>query len=153
MKMMLDSGASVNILGPEDFKLLKKKSNETIFLKIASTKILAFGETNSIPLLCKVNTVIESKHCMIVASINITALQYGRLLSCQTAQNSKLVKLDINSVSQPVPNQGDPSNKSSRQANAQAHVPTRFCQLHHRREHNQQIYPQQHQKRSEFQLC
>ena len=53
MKMMADSGASVNVLGPEDFKLLTKQSKETIFLKKASTKLLAFGETNSIPLLGK----------------------------------------------------------------------------------------------------
>ena len=99
MKMMVDSGASVNILGPEDFKLLTKQSKETIFLKKASTKILAFGETNSIPLLGKLDTVIESKHCMTVATIYITASQYGRLLSCKTAQQLKLVKFDINAVS------------------------------------------------------
>ena len=44
MKMMVDSGASVNILGPGDFKLLTKQRKETIFLKKASTKILAFDE-------------------------------------------------------------------------------------------------------------
>ena len=126
MKMMVDSSASVHILGPEDFELLKK-SKETTFLKKASTKILAFGETNSIALLGKVDTVIESEHCMTVATVYITASQYGRLLSCKTAQQLKLVKFDINSVSQTVPKQLDPSNKSSRQANTQAHVPTMSC--------------------------
>ena len=125
MKMMVDSGASVNILGPEDFKLLTKQSKETIFLKKASTKILAFGETNSIPLLGKLDTVIESKHCMTVATIYITASQYGRLISCKTAQQLKLVKFDINSVSQTVPKQLDPSKKSSPQANTQDHVPSK----------------------------
>ena len=125
VKMMVDSGASVNILGPEDFKLLTKQSKETIFLKKASTKIIAFGETNSIPLLGKLDTVIESKHCMTVATIYITASQYGRLLSCKTAQQLKLVKFDINSVSQTVPKQLDPSKKSSPQANTQDHVPSK----------------------------
>ena len=64
---------------------------------------------------------------MTVATIYIAASQYGRLLSCKTAQHLKLVKFDINSVSQTVPKQLDPSNKSSRQANTQAHVPTRSC--------------------------
>ena len=107
--MVVDSGASVNILGPEDFKLLTKQSKETIFLKKATTKILAFGETNSNPLMGKVDTVIESKHCMAVATIYITASQYGRLLIYKTAQQLKSVQ------------------KSSPQANAQAHVPTRSC--------------------------
>ena len=145
----------MNILGPEDFKLLTKQSKEIIFLKKTSTKILAFGETNSIPLLGKVDTVIKSKHYMTVASIYITASQSGRLLSCKTAQQLKLVKFDINSVSQTVPKQLDPSNKSSPQANTQAHVPTRSDPVSHQhtREHNQQNYPQPHQKGGEFQLC
>ena len=99
MKMMVDSCACVNILGPEDFKLLTKQSKDTIFLKKASTKTLPFRETNSIPLLGKVDTVIESKHGMTVATIYITASQCGRLLSCKTPQQLKVVKFGINSVS------------------------------------------------------
>ena len=64
---------------------------------------------------------------MTVATIYITASQYGRLLSCKTAQQLKLVKFDINAVSQTVPKPLDPSKKSSPQANTQAQVPTRSC--------------------------
>jgi predicted aspartyl protease len=56
MKMMVDSGASVNVLGPEDLEHLSKQSKEPISLKKTNTKIHAFGENNYIPLLGKVET-------------------------------------------------------------------------------------------------
>ena len=52
-------------------------------------------------------TLVESKHCMTVATIYITASQYGKLLSNTTAQQLRLIKFDLNSVSQQAVQEGD----------------------------------------------
>jgi hypothetical protein len=51
MKMMADSGASVNVwvLRFSNINFLSKQSKEPIFLKKKPTKIHAFGENNPIP--------------------------------------------------------------------------------------------------------
>ena len=124
MKIMVDSGASVNVLGPEDFEHLSKQSKEPISLQKTNTKIHAFGENNPIPLLGKVETLVESKHCMTVATIYITASQYGKLLSNTTAQQLRLIKFDLNSVSQQAVQEGDLDRKASRQTTTQVQIPT-----------------------------
>ena len=122
MKIMVDS-ASVNVLGPEDFEHLSKQSKEQIFLKKNNTKIHAFGENNPIPLFGKMETLVESKHCMTVATIYITASQYGKLLSNTTAQQLRLIKFDLNSVSQQAVQEGDLDRKASRQTTPKFRYP------------------------------
>ncbi|CAB4005551.1 Hypothetical predicted protein [Paramuricea clavata] len=126
MKMMVDSGGSVNVLGPEEFEHLSKQSKELISLKKSNTKIRAFGENNPNPrsLLGKVETLVESKHCMTVATIYITASQYGKLLSNTTAQQLGLIKFDLNSVSQQAVQEGDLDRRALRQTTTQVEIPT-----------------------------
>ncbi len=60
---------------------------------------------------------------MTVATICITASQYGKLLSNTTAQQLRLIKFDLNSVSQQAVQEGDLDRKASRQT-TQVQIPT-----------------------------
>jgi hypothetical protein len=49
MKMMVDSGASVNVLGPEDFEHLSKQSKEPIFLKKPTQRFMLLEKITLFP--------------------------------------------------------------------------------------------------------
>jgi hypothetical protein len=59
-----------------------------------------------------------------VATIYITASQYGKLLSNTTAQQLRLIKFDLNSVSQQAVQEGDSDRKASQQTTTQTQIPT-----------------------------
>jgi hypothetical protein len=61
---------------------------------------------------------------MTVATIYITASQYGKLLSNTAAQQLRLIKFDLNSVSQQAVQEGDSDTKASRQTTTQVQIPT-----------------------------
>jgi hypothetical protein len=61
---------------------------------------------------------------MTVATIYNTASQYGKLQSNKTAQQLRLIKFDLNSVSQQAIQEGDLDRKASRQTTTQVQIPT-----------------------------
>jgi predicted aspartyl protease len=48
-KMMVDSGASVNVLGPEDFEQLSKQSKEPISLKKPTQRFMLLEKITLFP--------------------------------------------------------------------------------------------------------
>jgi hypothetical protein len=62
---------------------------------------------------------------MTVATIYITASQYGKLRSNTTSQQLRLIKFDLNSVSQQAVQEGDlRDRKATRQTTTQVQIPT-----------------------------
>lgn len=97
-KMVIDTGASINIIDQTTFALINK--TKPISLQRTHTKLFAYGSTQQLPVLGKFETIIESKKRVTVASIHVVKGNYGSLLSYQTAAELDLIKLNVNKVDQ-----------------------------------------------------
>ena len=97
--VMMDSGASVNILDKNDYKRIRKE-NTQIQLQETSTHIYAYGATEALPLLGKINTTLELSSKKITTTFYVVNGSYGSLLSHATSVDLGLITIPqaINAV-------------------------------------------------------
>lgn len=93
LSVMIDSGASINIIDSKDYTQLTKH-NKKIKLKSTSTKIYAYGAAQPLPLLGKFDALTDSMTNTTVATFYVASGNYGSLLGHQTAVELGLIKLD-----------------------------------------------------------
>ena len=70
VKFLIDSGATINILDPRDFRAMSRRRN--ILLTPTRTKVKAFGSDRPIELSGKFGAVVETKKRMVVATFHKT---------------------------------------------------------------------------------
>ena len=100
VKMLIDTGASINIMDETTFAHVDEF--KSISLQRENTKLYAYGSKQQLPIIGKFEIVIESKKRITVACIHVVKGNYGCLLSYQTAAELHMITLHANKVSQHV---------------------------------------------------
>ena len=102
IRMIVDTGATINILDTKAFNEIKKK-NPSLHLQHSTHKIYAYMQSQPLPVLGKFEGLIESKQKMAVTVFHVVNGDGGSLLSYSTATELGIVKLNVNAVAQSGP--------------------------------------------------
>jgi len=92
--MMIDSGASVNLLDEITFARIKSHGNES--LRPTQTKIYAYGSETPLPLLGTFNATVKSSYASTSAQLLVVQRENGNVLSYHTAQKLGLIAVSVN---------------------------------------------------------
>ena len=95
--MIVDTGATTNILDSKAFNEIKKK-NPSLHLQLSTHKIYAYMQSQPLPVLGKFEGLIESKHRMAVTTFHVVNGDGGSLLSYSTATELDIVKMNVHAV-------------------------------------------------------
>ena len=93
LAVILDSGASVNLVDKQDFDKLSKQ-NASIRLLTTNAQIFAYGAENPLSLLGKFEATVESVGNITVATFYVTHGNHGSLLGHETATELGLIKIE-----------------------------------------------------------
>ena len=98
VRVLIDSGASVNIIHQNIFKQLQKRDN-TIKLLPTKAKICAYGSADPIELAGQFTTTIQSTMGQSTqATFYVTKGQYKCILGFQSSTQLGLITLNVNSM-------------------------------------------------------
>ena len=100
IKMIVDTGATTNILDAQAFNEIQKK-NPTLHLQPSKLKIYACMQSHPLPVLGKFEGLAESKHRMVVTTFHVVSGDGGSLLSYSTSTELDFVKMNVHAVTQP----------------------------------------------------
>ena len=102
---MIDTGASINVMDENAFsKLQSHNKRNQVKLRKPKTKIYAYGSTTPLPVLGTFTTVVESRRRVTFAMFYVVQAANGSLLSCATAQELDLIRLNVSSINTKVNN-------------------------------------------------
>ena len=93
LRVIIDSGASVNVIDKKDFDRLVQQNKE-IMLRRTNTKIFAYGAEQPLPLVGAFDATVESVTCSTVAIFYVVSGNYGSLLGHETAVELELLQVD-----------------------------------------------------------
>ena len=96
MEMMIDLGASVNLLDEITFTRIKSHHNES--LRPTHTKIHSYGSGTPLPLLVTLNATVKSSYASTSAQLLVVKGENGNLLSYHTAQKLGLIAVSVNTA-------------------------------------------------------
>ena len=96
VKMIIDTGASINIIDEKTFAHISKST--PIWLKRTRTKLFAYGSTEQLPVIGQFEAILETKKRITVSTIHVVKGNCGSLLSYQTATELNLIQVSINNV-------------------------------------------------------
>ena len=96
VKMIIDIGASINIIDEKTFAHISKSM--PIWLKRTRTKLFAYGSTEQLPVIGQFEAILETKKRITVSTIHVVKGNCGSLLSYQTATELNLIQVSINNV-------------------------------------------------------
>ena len=91
--MVIDSGASINIIDESAFHTLCQ--NVPITLQHSTTRILAYGAKSPLPILGKFESALHCSTGSTMSQINVFKGNFGCLLSYQTASALGLVMIHV----------------------------------------------------------
>jgi hypothetical protein len=98
VRMMIDSGASINIL---DERTLKRITGQRkVKLCKATTTIYAYGSTSSLPILGQFKGEIESKNKFTCAEFFVVKGMNGSLICYKIAEELDFIKIQVNTITQ-----------------------------------------------------
>ena len=96
VQMILDTGASTDILDKKTFDSLTRDHRVT--LQPSSTRLFAYGSNTPLRKIGKFETLIESRRKLTTSTIHVTDGQSGYLLSYQRARELGLIALHLNAL-------------------------------------------------------
>jgi len=96
VEMMIDSGASVNLLDEMTFQRIDSSGNENP--KPTHTKIYSYGCETSLPLLGTFTATVKSSNASTSAPLLVVKGRNGNLLSYHTAQKLGLIRVSVNTA-------------------------------------------------------
>src|SRR5664279_4247164 len=94
IKMIIDSGSSVNIVDHKQWSLIKNKPQ----LKPAESKLYAYGSRQPIDIIGKCDCKFESSDKISVSTVYVAKGSNVSLLSYKTATELGLLKININTI-------------------------------------------------------
>ena len=94
VEMMIDSGASVNLLDETTFQRINSSRNEN--LKPTHTKIYSYGCETPLPLLGTFTATVRFKNASTSTPLLVVKGRNGNLLSYHTAQKLGLITVSVN---------------------------------------------------------
>ena len=96
LEVLIDSGASVNVIDEKAYHTLTKSPQNTqLSLRPTVAKIYSYGGTSPLPVLGTVSTHVESRTRITPATIYVIKGESGCLLSYITRNSSQFKKLTI----------------------------------------------------------
>jgi len=96
VQMMIDTGASTDIIDEPTYQLIKQAS--TVTLEPDSCQIFAYGSKSQLETLGKFTANIRAKDEQKVATFHILSGAHGSLLSYSTARDLGLVHINLNNI-------------------------------------------------------
>eukprot|EP00794_Sanderia_malayensis_P004215 gene4215-4778_t len=93
VRMIIDSGASTNILDESDYERICK--HKKVDMTKSGSKIMAYGSAQPLPTIGKFSATLETKQRFAVADIHVVKGCHGSLLSYQTATDLGLINIQI----------------------------------------------------------
>ena len=96
LEMMIDSGASVNLLDETTCQRMNSSGNES--LKPTHTKIYSYGCETPLPLLGTFTATVKSSNASTSAPLPVVKGKKGNLLSYSTAQKLGLITVSVNTA-------------------------------------------------------
>lgn len=98
IRMLIDSGASVNIIDKTAYHILSRKI-PSINLQPSKVKLTPYGCDTPIEVMGQFQTAVESKHKITNGTFYVVNKASGSLLSYETARELELIRVeDVNSV-------------------------------------------------------
>ena len=94
-EMMVDSGASVDLIDEHTFKLVFKNNEKT--LERPTRRIFSYGSATPIPLLGTIKAEVAASANSTCTTLHVVQGHSGNLLGCHTAQKLGLLKI-VNQV-------------------------------------------------------
>lgn len=101
IQMIIDSGASTNIIDQSDYEKICKQHK--LDIKKSATNIMAYGSDKPLPAVGKFTATLEAKTRYTVADIYVIKGHHGSLLSYQTATALGLIAIKVNHVKEKPP--------------------------------------------------
>ena len=98
VRMMIDSGASINILDERALKLIT--GQRKVKLCKTTTNIYTYGSKSSLAILEQFKSEIESKKKFTCAESFVVKGMNGSLMCYETAQELGLIKIQVNTITQ-----------------------------------------------------
>ena len=95
VEMIIDTGASINIIDEKTFAHISKST--PISLKRTRTKLFAYGSTEQLPVIGQF-AILETKKRITVSTLHVVKGNCGSLLSYQTATELNLLQVNIKTV-------------------------------------------------------
>lgn len=92
--MMIDTGASVNLIDEVTYKLLRRTEQP----KKIKNNIYSYGSTKPLPMLGLITAVIKTQSASTTAQLYVVKGNTGNLLSYATAKQLNLFQMAVNSV-------------------------------------------------------
>ena len=99
VSMMIDSGATVNLIDEATFLKVNKRSNLT--LGEPRKQIFSYGSTTPLPVLGTVLCTIQTGHQSVKALMYVIKGSAGNLLSFNTARELELISIQVNEINTP----------------------------------------------------
>ena len=96
LEMMIDTGASVNLLDESTFRRMSNSGNQ--MLKPSQTKIYLYGSANPLPVLGTFIASIKSNTVTTTTQLHVVKGTTGNLLSYNTAQKLGLIVMSVNTA-------------------------------------------------------
>ena len=97
IRMLIYSGASVNIIDKTAYQLISRKI-PSIKLQTTRIKLHSYGSDTPIKVMGKFQASVESKHKMTIGTFYVVNKPSGSLLSYETARELNLIKVNVNEV-------------------------------------------------------
>ena len=97
VEILIDSGASINILDKTTFAKIKE-TNPLITLLSSSTKVFAYASDTPLALAGKFTSEISTKDAVTVGTFYVAANSKGNLLSFKSATDLKLLHVNVDTV-------------------------------------------------------
>ena len=98
IRMLIDSGASVNIIDKAGYQILSRKT-PSIKLQPSKIKLNSYGSDTPIEILGQFQAAVESKNKITIATFFVANKASGSLLGYETARELGLIRVqDVNTV-------------------------------------------------------
>lgn len=108
VNMMIDSGASVNLLDEITFQRINSHGSES--LQPVHTKIYSYGSKVPLPTLGILTATVKSSNASTSAQLTVVKGENGNLLSYHTAKKLGLIVVSINTATVTERNKDDPES-------------------------------------------
>ena len=96
VRVLIDSGASVNVLNERTFTALNKRLNNALNLEKTKTKIFSYGNTNDelLKILGKTVVLLETKNKFLMSTFYVVETEHQNLLAGETAISLGILNLN-----------------------------------------------------------
>ena len=96
VQCLLDAGASINIIDENSWQKLNSKNN--LQLEPTDVKVCAYGAINSLDILGKFQSSVETDQKITIAKFHFAKDVTGNLITCKNAEELNFIKVNVNKV-------------------------------------------------------